>query len=238
MSYSAMLFDLDQTLIIKKPDTVELVRSRLSDHGVDAEPERIQRAFANSEIWIAQQVLKENETGERMDDDTFLHHIWAAYQAELDLPLEIKNVLLPIFRGECEQKYELMPGAKETLAALYAGGVTLGVVSNHRASIRMVLDEFGLTKYFTAIIISDEVKKRKPDPGIIHLALREMGAIGMNAQYTGDHPFDILCAHQAGIHAAWMPPNPYYTIPEFIGRPEFEIRSLDQLLRVRNDCSA
>lgn len=60
MSYSAMLFDLDQTLIIKKPDTVELVRSRLSGHGVDAEPERIQRAFANSEIWIAQQVLKEN----------------------------------------------------------------------------------------------------------------------------------------------------------------------------------
>ena len=55
-----MLFDLDQTLIIKKPDTVELVRSRLSGHGVDAEPERIQRAFANSEIWIAQQVLKEN----------------------------------------------------------------------------------------------------------------------------------------------------------------------------------
>lgn len=82
------------------------------------------------------------------------------------------------------------------------------------------------------------MKKWKPDPDIIHLALREMGAIGMNALYTGDHPFDILCAHQAGIHAAWMPPNPYYTIPESIGRPEFEIRSLDQLLRVRNDCSA
>ena len=230
MSYSAMLFDLDQTLIIKKPDTVDLVRSRLAGHGIIADPGRIQRAFANSEIWIAQQVMKENETGERMDDDTFLHHIWAAYQVELDLPLEMKNVLLPIFRGECEQRYELMPGAKETLATLHDAGITLGVVSNHRSSIRKVLDEFELTKYFSAIVISDEVKKWKPDPDIIRLALEEMDAIGKPALYTGDHPFDILCAHQAVIHAAWMPPNPYYTIPKFIGRPEFEISSLDQLL--------
>ena len=144
--------------------------------------------------------------------------------------MEMKNVLLPIFRGGCEQRYELMPGATETLATLHDAGITLGVVSNHRSSIRKVLDEFELTKYFTAIIISDEVKKWKPDPDIIRLALDEMDAIGKPALYTGDHPFDILCAHQAGIHAAWMPPNPYYTIPEFIGRPELEIRSLNQLL--------
>ena len=59
-----------------------------------------------------------------------------------------------------------------------------------------------------------------------------MGVDGKEVLYVGDHPFDILCAHEAGIHAAWMPPNPYYTIPEFIGKPEYQIKNLSQLLTI------
>ena len=86
------------------------------------------------------------------------------------------------------------------------GRLGLGLVSNGlSADQRPKIERFGLDRFFRAVVISEEVDLRKPDPAIFAHALRQLGAAGRPAAYVGDNPLhDVAGAHAAGLASIWL----------------------------------
>lgn len=98
------------------------------------------------------------------------------------------------------------PGALGAMAALRARGLTLAVVSNTMrtpgATLRRLLEHFGLLQHFAHTTFSDEVAVRKPAPEIFWLTLRAVGAEAASAVHVGDDPvLDVCGARAAGMRA-------------------------------------
>lgn len=132
--------------------------------------------------------------------------------------------------GRYPIRYEIAPGAIETLIALVNSGMNLGIVSNNRASIRETLDSLGLSELFRTIVISEEVGLYKPDPRILKYACDKPNTDCSDALYVGDHPFDVVCAHEANMQAAWIPANEFMRLPKGTAEPEHRLCLLTDLL--------
>jgi pyrophosphatase PpaX len=97
----------------------------------------------------------------------------------------------------------MFPRVKETLAALHAQGLKLGVVTSKvRLTVGRGLQLFGLEPFLSAIVTSDDVSLPKPHPESVLLALSRLNAKPENALMVGDSQFDLLAAHEAGVRSA------------------------------------
>lgn len=95
---------------------------------------------------------------------------------------------------------ELYEGVPDLLEGLHARGLRLGIVSlRHRAHILPVLARANIDRFFAVIVGGDEVKKPKPDPEGLQVALRRMQVEAREAVYVGDSAGDRLAAVRAGI---------------------------------------
>lgn len=194
--------------------------------------EQVERAYAASEIWQGEQIRRENESGVRMPDDEYIANVADIYGQSLGLDQHFCGELIETFTQRHESTYSLAPCAIDVLEGLSKRHIPLGIVSNNYPGIRDVLEEQGISEFFEPIIISEEVKLYKPDPEILRLACDRAGTTPEGCVYVGDHPFDILCAHEAGIAAVWTPLNRFMKVPEYIGAPEHTISYLGELLDI------
>lgn len=229
--YAAVFFDIDNTLLLKKPSIPEKVYEVASRWDSGLIFEAVERAYAASELWQGEQIRKENETGIRMADEEYLAHVVEVYREHLHLELPACRELTEVFAQNYHKTYALAPGALKVLAWHKERNIPLGIVSNNHTGIREVLKEQGILEYFQTVIISEEVGVYKPDPEILRLACAQAGAAPENCLYVGDHPFDILCAHDAHMPVAWLPANRFIEAPEYIGQPEYTLHSLDELIK-------
>ena len=228
--FSAVFFDIDNTLLLKKPSIAEMVYQTASQQKPDLTWEAVERAYAASELWQGEQIRKENETGVRMPDEEFLAHVAQVYQNALGLELDISQELTEIFSRDYQKAYSLAPGAWEVLRRLQNQEIPMGIVSNNHAGVRNVLKEQGILSYFQTVVISEEAGVYKPDPEILRLACAQTGTAPEDCIYVGDHPFDILCAHDAHMPVAWLPANQFMEVPEYIGPPDYTIHSLKEFI--------
>lgn len=226
---SCILFDLDNTLLLKKPSLTEKIWELVHSNHPEIAMESVERAYAASELWQGRQIQKENETGVRASDEEYFAGVLSTYRRFLPLDDSLSEQLFSVFSRNYEMEYQLMPHVKETLDYLKRKGLRLGVVSNNRPQIKQTLIDFGLTPYFESIVISEEVGLYKPDPKILELACQEMNVPCSDSMYVGDHPFDVLCAHSAQMPAVWFPPNRFFELPEEIDPPEHVIHDLEEL---------
>jgi phosphoglycolate phosphatase len=63
-----------------------------------------------------------------------------------------------------------------------------------------VLARHGLLEHFITIKTADDAPS-KPDPGMVHAAMREAGVDARNTVVVGDTVYDITMAHAAGAAA-------------------------------------
>ena len=97
----------------------------------------------------------------------------------------------------------LRPGAIETLTALRARGLSLGIISNTIQPARHMDDGLvlrGLAGYFPVRIYSSTARVAKPHPQIFRAALDAIGVAPEGAAYVGDR----LRADVAGAQAVGM----------------------------------
>lgn len=89
------------------------------------------------------------------------------------------------------------PGVVETLQALKADGVSMGVLTNkpHAPSV-LLLDELGLSSYFGAVWGQGKQPYLKPDPRLFTGIVAELG--GGPAVMVGDSTTDVETARGAG----------------------------------------
>lgn len=126
--YRCALFDIDNTLLVKKPTIAEMVYELAARENPALTMDEAEKAYAESELWQGQQIQKENETGVRMADEEYLENVTGIYRRALSLGEEACQSLTELFGKDYKKEYQLMPGAKELLGRLQAEGLSLGIV--------------------------------------------------------------------------------------------------------------
>lgn len=95
--------------------------------------------------------------------------------------------------------WELYPEVLDVLKALH-GRYKLIAVSNFDGRLRLVLEQLGISRFFSAVVISSEVGADKPDPLIFQRALQLGGASPNESLHVGDDPVkDWQGARAAGL---------------------------------------
>ena len=210
-AYKAIIFDVGDTLLANYPSQAKIYTERINSLGFTVDALTAGEISAALEKASHEQLAKEQNGEPRMSD--------ADFEAMLDIAAlscvakyrdkykktgamiyleKLKHIPLP------KQELKIIPGTFETLAALKDRGFRLAVVSNHRAWLPAHLANIGLADFFEIIIVSDIVGIEKPDVRIMKLALEQLALESAECLYVGDHPFDVLCAKNAGINCAWL----------------------------------
>lgn len=127
----------------------------------------------------------------------------------------------------------IFPQVKETLAALHAQGLKLGVVTSKvRLTVAKGLDLFDLMPYLSTIVTSDDVSQPKPHPESVLLALSRLGSKPENTVMVGDSQYDLLAAQGAGVRSAgvaWSLQGEAF-LQEF--NPTYLLQNMSDLLEI------
>ena len=95
--------------------------------------------------------------------------------------------------------WELFPDVVDVLEKLQPK-FQLAVVSNFDGRLRMILEQLGISKYFSHVFVSSEIGADKPDPEIFRRALQFMKLKATDVLHAGDDPErDWNAARAAGL---------------------------------------
>jgi phosphoglycolate phosphatase len=89
-------------------------------------------------------------------------------------------------------------GLRETLDALQ-GRVELAVCTNRASSMEMLLESFGLARYFSCVMTAGRVTNPKPHPEPLLKVLEYYGISAEEALFVGDSEVDRQAADAAGV---------------------------------------
>jgi FMN phosphatase YigB (HAD superfamily) len=146
----------------------------------------------------------------------------AARQAAATLHVGVPDAALEAAVDElfaaCLGDVTPLDGAGDVLAELAHSGLALAVISNarHGPFVRWALQRLDLAHFFRSIIVSADVRLRKPRPEIYWNTLRDLGVSPANAAYVGDYyPYDMVGARAAGLRSVWLiePGKPHDDLP-------------------------
>jgi putative hydrolase of the HAD superfamily len=232
MKYEAIIFDVGDTLLEHYPSQKQIYVERLKYLGFiinEKLAETIAAAISNA---ANEQIIKEQNGAPRMPDEDFEIMLDKAalccVNAEGEAAYLEKLCQFPM----PEQELRIIPGTIEVLQSLKDMGFRLGIVSNHRTWLPDYLKEIGLSRFFETIVVSAIVGVEKPDSRIIQIALDNLSLNASSCLYVGDHPFDVLCAKNAGIDCAWLT-APDNILPDSVPyKEDYRIEKLQDLLDV------
>lgn len=224
MSYSVLLFDLDNTIFDAAACDPAAFAYALEQCGVP-DPDRYWETYTeiNDALWAAvvRQELSPNDVQDRRFAD-----LVAAAQLDAD-----PDSLAAEFVTGMGIKGGLYPGARETLSHL-AEQATLALVTNGLGDVvRARIDRLDLNSLFSAIVISGEVGVSKPAAEIFNLVFDELGRPPRgNALMIGDSlSSDIAGAAAYGLATCWYNPA---------GKPTPAGASINHVIRALDELPA
>jgi putative hydrolase of the HAD superfamily len=227
----ALLFDLDETLMVEEPAAVAAFAAT-AQHGTEhrsLDPLLLATAAREKarELWYAaatheycMRVGISSWEGlwcrfEGEDEDTRALRDWSpTYRREAwRLALSDQGIddigfaeeLAARFVKERRARHQVFGDAPSVLAGL-KGSYRLAVVTNGAACLqREKLAAGGLTKYFDVIVVSADLGAAKPDPAVFQNALDELDVENQRAVMVGDSlRKDVDGARAAGLGAVWV----------------------------------
>jgi len=102
---------------------------------------------------------------------------------------------------------DVLPGVRETLAALQGRGARLGVCSNKPLALTTeLLSTVGLIQYFSTVFGPERCPRPKPAPDMLLGALAELQVAAAETLYVGDMTIDIETGKAAGVEV-WVIPS-------------------------------
>ena len=178
MGVSAVLFDLDGTLV----DSVSLILKSfhysLEQLGLQAEDEEILNTIGLPLKEAC--VLFAGEKGEEM------------FKCYVDYQDAIHDMHVKEYSG-----------AKDLLEYLKEQGCRMGVVTSKRRDMAIRgLAITGLDKFMEVVVAFEDTLTHKPEPEPVQKALSALGVAPEEALYVGDSPYDIRCGKNAGVFTA------------------------------------
>ena len=231
--YRAIIFDVGDTLLRREPSNTEVLRERLFKAGYSCVDDKLRRAHKLCEVWIGEQIMKEMNGTPRMSDDEFMNKLDRIAVSTIfdDDILDVDKIVKDISLIESrKQEWELVEGVKEVLNELKEKGFILAIVSNFNTTLLDLLQKHELLGYFSEVTVSSLVGLEKPDPKILHITCERIGVSPQDSLYIGDHPFDVLCAKNAGMDIMWIC-DEGDEIPEHLGvEPDYYINSVASII--------
>ncbi|WP_372965561.1 HAD-IA family hydrolase [Marinobacter sp.] len=179
---SAVLFDLDGTLIDTAPDFIRCLNQLRQQHNLEPlAPEHIRRSVSNG----ARAMVRLGFNLEP-EQDGYLHK----HTAFLDL-----------YEAGIAEETTLFEGMDTLLRDLEAKKIPWGIVTNKPVRFAApLITALGLEKRCATLICPDHVTNRKPHPEPLFLACKEINAEPGRAIYVGDHERDIEAGRKAGMY--------------------------------------
>ena len=176
---TAIIFDLDGTLVDSAPDLQAAANRMLASEG--AAPLDLPTVIS----FIGNGLPKLVERSMRARDLPMARHA------------ELTERTLAFYNAESTARTLPYPGLTDALGTLQAQGLTLGVCTNKPAEpARDILAQLDLAPYFEVVIGGDTLPVKKPDPAPLHAAFEALGRRGL---YVGDSEVDAETAQRAGV---------------------------------------
>src|SRR4029453_16917928 len=204
---TAIGFDLFETLVmvenLRREEAVDRLMRSLKSSGVAITDEAffpIYPAPARRFMGAAQHDGK--ETHNRFWVSTALQEL--GYEVQPDDP-RIALAVETYFSAFVDYAAPI-PGTVEMLAILKQK-YRLGLLSNltHAPAALRIIDKFGMTAFFDAVVVSGQLGYRKPHPKVFLALLDQLGTPKEQTAFVGDNlEADIHGARQAGLQPLWM----------------------------------
>ena len=187
LSGTAVIFDLDGTLVDSEPNYYEAGRQVLAEHGVP------DFSWADHERYVG---ISTQETVAR----------WKArYGLRASVPelLAAKNRrYLELARGGTR----VYPEMRKFVELLAGEGVPMAVASGSSPeAIEAILAGTGLDVHLRTTVSADEVAHGKPAPDVFLEAARRLGAAPADCVVLEDAPPGAAAAHAAGMRCIAIP---------------------------------
>jgi phosphoglycolate phosphatase len=181
---TAIIFDLDGTLIDTAPDLIETLNVILTREGFDA------ISFEEARMDIGAGAKRLLERG-------LAKHGHSVSPTRLD---DLYGDYLDHYAEHIAERSRPFPGLERALDTLAAEGSTFAVCTNKLEwlSVRL-LDQLNLSKRFAAIVGQDTIRIAKPNPAVLHHTIAAAGADVSRAIMVGDSKTDIDTARAAGV---------------------------------------
>ncbi|RXZ73313.1 HAD hydrolase-like protein [Agromyces albus] len=180
-TWSAVLFDLDGTIVDSASDITASLAHMFTELGLDVPSEDVLLAY------VGPPLLDSLRLSAGFDDE----EAWAALNIYRDHYAD--HVLnSPVF-----------PGVAGVLERLHAAGIPVALATSKPESMaRKVLDHAGLSQYFTEITGASDDEELSTKAEVVREALRRLQANGIdtgNAVMVGDRGYDTLGAAANGV---------------------------------------
>ena len=189
-SFTALIFDLDGTLIDSAPDIAAAVNLFLLAQG-----------------WPAQDTAYV---------ETFIGHgprrLLLDLFGALQLPTDAASIeaahtaFMANYWQATTRLTRFYPDVLEDLHSLHAAGVALGLCTNKPQALTLrILEQLAIAPLFSAVIGADAVPACKPDPGHLRAVAAKMRLEAGTWAYVGDSGIDQATAQAAAV--------PFFVVP-------------------------
>ena len=205
----------------------------LAGLGVKVSAAALDRAYDDSAGYLGRLWAKNR-------DVSVVEHVRAILNAiDSNLPARVPPDVMTALVEAYSRPILMVPpavddGARGALERLRGQGIVLAVLSNTMrtpgATLRTLLERYGLMASFAHATFSDEVGVRKPDPEIFALTLLALGVEPGAAVHVGDDAIlDVLGGRNAGLRTIQVtsaslkapgPQRPDAAIPSLAGLPD------------------
>jgi 2-phosphoglycolate phosphatase len=178
---TAVIFDLDGTLIDTAEEFVVVVQALRAEHSLDAmDAELIRANVSNGARALTRLALGLKDSSPELD---------TKWQRLLALYSEV------IGTSAC-----LYPGIQQLIEALAERGIAWGIATNKpRVYTEPLLQKLNLSPTPGSVVCPDDVTDRKPHPESLYLNCRELNCSPAASIYVGDHRRDIEAGRRAGM---------------------------------------
>ncbi len=184
---SAVIFDLDGTLVDTAPDLTLALNHVLGEAGrASVQTAGVRHMVGHGARALIVKGLQ--DTGVPLDD------------AKIDAMFED---FIEFYGKNIAVGSRPFPGAIEYLKRLADAGIKLGLCTNKPQGLTETLtDALDLTRYFDVIAGGDRFAARKPDPLHVTGTLELLGATAKETLFIGDSETDLKAARAAGVPIA------------------------------------
>ena len=189
---NAVLFDLDDTLIDRDRARDRFFSYLLNTYFPQLAPEGA--AWADR-----MDTLRDLDRGGRGSKSAIQDYLFGGR------PVMSPRAFTELMRGKLAGYASWSDGAERLLRCLHARRHPMAVVTNGSASQRLKLEAIGASRFFNAVLISEEVGIAKPDPRIFQLALSRLNARPGRSVFVGDSlEHDMAGAGHAGMMTVYI----------------------------------
>jgi HAD superfamily hydrolase (TIGR01509 family) len=177
---TAILFDVDGTLVDSNDAHARAWVEAFAAYGVQADFARVRRCIGMG--------------GDKLMPDV------SGLREDTPKGTAISERRRELFKEKYLPRVKALPGARELVAALKKRGLTLVAASSAKKDeLKALLSVAGADALLDAATSSDDAEESKPDPDIVHAALKQARARPEDAMMIGDTPYDVEAAGRAGV---------------------------------------